>query len=40
MRPTRSTSVLAWSLAVSVLVTLSSVLGLGDPAVYAQETEN
>jgi hypothetical protein len=36
----RSTSVLAWSLTISVLVTVASVLGLGDPAVYAQETEN
>lgn len=40
MSTNRSTSVLAWSLTISVLVTVASVLGLGDPAVYAQETEN
>ena len=35
-----SKSVLIWSLAISVLVTLASVLGLGDPTVYEEETRN
>lgn len=35
-----SVSVLVWSLAISLLATLASVVGLVDPAVYAQETAN
>lgn len=35
-----STSVLAWSFAISVLVTVASVLGLVDPGVYSEETKN
>jgi hypothetical protein len=33
-------SVLIWSAAISLLVVLTSVAGLTDPRVYAQETEN
>lgn len=32
--------VLAWSVAIAVLVTLTSVLGLVDPDVYGEETRN
>jgi hypothetical protein len=40
MRSVPPRSALAWSVALSVLVLLSSVAGLLDPRVYAQETEN
>lgn len=35
-----STSILVWSLAISVLVTAASVLGLVDPEIYGEETTN
>jgi hypothetical protein len=40
MRTAQSKSVVIWSLAIFVLVTLASVLGLGDPDVYGEETKN
>jgi hypothetical protein len=40
MRPAPSKSVMIWSVAISVLVTLASVLGLWDPDVYSEETKN
>lgn len=36
----RAPSVLAWSVPIAVLVTLTSVLGLVDARVYAEETDN
>ena len=36
----RSSSVMAWTSAISVLVTTASVLGLVDPGTYADETKN
>jgi hypothetical protein len=35
-----SKSVLVWSLAISALVTVASVLGLVDPDTYGEETKN
>lgn len=40
MNSTSNRSVLAWSAAISLLVVITSVAGLVDPQVYAQETEN
>jgi hypothetical protein len=39
-KSTHSKSVMIWSLAITVLVTLASVLGLADPNVYGEETKN
>ena len=40
MRRAPPNHVMVWSLAISVLVTLASVLGLADPDVYGKETRN
>ena len=40
MRTTRSKSIMIWSVAISVLVMLASVLGLVEPSVYEEETKN
>lgn len=40
MRTQASKSVLLWSLAISALVTVTSVLGLVDQSIYGEETKN
>ena len=40
MRAAQSTAIVMWSLTITALVTLASILGLVDPDVYGEETQN
>ena len=40
MRTAPSKAIVVWSLAITILVTLASILGLADPDVYGEETKN